>query len=177
VTQYTYGLTRLLGHGHAFSEVVAVPSPAVALGFTYTNTGTQWQLIDSLSFRLVTDGSAANRQVKLVYADADGVALATLPTASVQTATLTWDYTWSTDFDTFNTVVSLAVTAPLLNIFLQPGFQIIVSIGSMQAGDQISRVRLYAEQFVTGPQGYLLGVVDADDSRLNRAVQLHEALA
>src|SRR5205085_9950763 len=37
VTQYTYGLTRLLGHGHAFSEVVSVASPAVATGFTYTN--------------------------------------------------------------------------------------------------------------------------------------------
>ena len=153
-----------------------MPSPAVATGFTYKNTGTQWQLIDSISFRLVSDGNAANRQVKLVYADADGVALATLPTASVQTASLTWDYTWSTDFDTFNTVVSLALTSPLLNIFLQPGFQIIVSIGSVQAGDQISRIRMYAEQFVTGPQGYLMGVVDAADPRLNRAIELHTAL-
>src|SRR5204863_5023008 len=39
VTQYTYGLTRLLGHGHAFSEVVSVASPAVATGLTYTYTG------------------------------------------------------------------------------------------------------------------------------------------
>jgi hypothetical protein len=167
VTQYTYGLTRLLGHGHAFSEVVTVPSPAAGAGFTYTNTGSQWQLIDSIAFRIVTDGNAANRQVKLVYANAEGVALATLPTASVQTATLTWDYTWSTDFDTFNTVVALAVTSPLLNIFLQPGFQIVVSVGAVQAGDQISRIKLYTEQFVTGPQGYLLGVVDGDDPRLH----------
>ena len=152
-------------------------SPAAAAGFTYTVTGTQWQLLDSISFRLVSDGNAANRQVKLVIADAGGIALATLPAASVQTATLTWDYTWSTEFDTFNAVVALAVTSPLPAILLQPEFSVAVTVGAVQAGDQISRIRLYAEQFVTGPQGYLLGVVDADDSRLNRGVQLLETLA
>src|SRR5207248_4267312 len=42
----------------------------------------------------------------------------------------------------------------------QPEFSVVVAVGTVQAGDQISRIRLYAEQFVTGPQGYLLGVVD-----------------
>ncbi len=51
-----------------------------------------------------------------------------------------------------------------------------MTIGAVQAGDQISRIRLYAEQFVTGPQGYLLGVVDAADPRLNRGVQLSTVL-
>ena len=160
MTQYTYGLTRLIGHGHAFSEVVPVASPAVATGFTYTVSGTQWQLLDLISFRLVSDGNAANRQVTLTIADAGGIALATLPSASVQVATKTYDYTWSTEFDTFNAVVSNAITSPLPAIFLQPEFTVVVAVGSVQAGDQISRIRLYAEQFVTGPQGYLLGVVD-----------------
>ena len=160
MTQYTYGLSRLIGHGHAFSEVVSVASPAVATGFTYTNTGQQWQLLDLVSFRLVSDSNAANRQVTLTINDGGGIALATLPAASVQVATKTYDYTWSSDFQTFNTVVSNAITSPLPAIFLQPEFTVAVAVGSVQAGDQISRIRLYAEQFVTGPQGYLLGVVD-----------------
>ena len=152
-------------------------SPAVATGFTYTQPGLGWAMLDLVAFRLVSDGNAANRQVSLVIADGGGIALATLPAASVQIATKTYDYTWSTDLDTFNAVVSNAITSPLPAIFLQPEFTVAVSVGSVQAGDQISRVRLYAQQFVTGPQGYLLGVVDADDSRLNRAVQLSETLA
>jgi hypothetical protein len=137
-----------------------VANPAAAAGFTYTNTGTYWQLLDLVAFRLVTDGNAANRQVKLVVADGGGVALATLPSASVQTATLTWDYSFSPEFSNFNTVVGLSVTSPLPLIFLQPEFTVAVTIGTVQTGDQISNIRLYAEQFVTGPQGYLLGVVD-----------------
>jgi hypothetical protein len=160
VTQYTYGLTRLLGHGHAFSQVLPQTKPAAGGGFTYTNDGSYWEIIDLIAFRLVTGGNAANRQVLLTIKDGGGVALATLPAASVQTASLTWDYTWSPEFSNFNTVVATAVTSPLPLIFLQPQFSVVVTIGAVDAADQISNIRLYAERFVTGNEGYLLGVQD-----------------
>lgn len=177
MTQRTYGLTRLIGHGHAFSEVLSVASPAVATGFTFTNTGSYWLLLDAISFRLVSDGNAANRQIKLVIADGSSVALATLPSASVQTASLTWDYTYSVDFSTFNTVVSTAVTSPLPWIFLQPEYTVTVTIGAVQVGDQISNIRLYAERFVTGPQGYPLGVLDGNEPQFRTPVQFADALS
>lgn len=176
MTQYTYGLTRLLGHGHAFSEVVAVPSPAVDSGFTYTQAGQQWAILDTIAFRLVSDSNAANRQVTLTIADGGGVALATLPAASVQVASKTYDYTWSTNFTTFNTVIANVITAPLPIIFLQPEYSVTVAIGAKQAGDQVSNIRLYAEQFVTGPQGYLLGVLDADHPWIRDRVEFAAAL-
>lgn len=177
MTQYTYGLTQVLGHGHAFTEDVVVPTPAAGAGFTYAVGGLYWQLLDSVSFQVVTSSQAANRQPTLSIKDASGVALATLPSASVQTATLTWQYTYSPAFSHFNTVVALAVTAPLPRIFLQPGYSLALAIGAVDTADQVSNIRLQVEQFVTGPQGYLIGVADADGARLSRGVPVTEDLA
>ena len=144
--------------------------PAAGAGFTYTNDGSYWELIDLISMQLVTGSNAANRQVTLTIAGGDGIALATLPSASVQTASLTWHYTWSTEFSNFNTVVATAVTAPLPAIFLQPMYSIAVTVGAIDAGDQISGIRLYAERFVTGEAGYLLGVKDVENRRQLAAI-------
>lgn len=175
--QYTFGLTRLLGHGHAFSQVLTVPAPAAGSGFTYTNDGFYWELVDLVSFQLVSNGNAANRQVLLTIADGSGVALASLPAASVQIASKTYQYTWSTEFSSFNTVVSNAITGPLPSIFLQPTYSVAVTVGALDAGDQISNVRLYAQRFVTGNEGYLLGVVDETDSRLEARLRVRELSA
>lgn len=175
MTQYTYGLTQLLGHGHAFTEDVVVPTPAAGAGFTYTVQGSYWQLLDSISFQIVTGSNAANRQPTLTIKDASGAALATLPTASVQTASLTWQYTFSPQFNTFNTVVALAVTAPLPRIMLQPEYTVSLAIGAVDGADQVSKIRLQVEQFVTGPQGYLLGVLDTDHPWLRDRIELAAA--
>lgn len=170
MTQYTLGLTRLLGHGRAFSEVLPVANPAVAHGFTYKNDGLYWRIIDLISFQLVTDANAASRQVTLTIKDGGGVALATLPAASTQATGLTYQYTWSVDWNSFNTVIASAVTSPLPYIFLQPDYTVVVTIGSVQAGDQVSNIRIYAEKFETGAAGYLLGPIEVDDDELNAAI-------
>lgn len=177
MAQYTFGLTRLLGHGHAFTQKQGVTSPAAGAGFTYTNSGRYWELADSLSFQMVTGSNAANRQIAVTIKDGDGIALATLPAASVQTASLTWQYTFARDFTTFNTVVGLAVTAPLPALLLQPMYSVVVTVGAVDAADQISNVRLYLERFVTGAEGYLLGVLEEDDPRLERYFQRRQILA
>jgi len=43
---------------------------------------------------------------------------------------------------------------------LQGDFKVVVSLGGGEAGDQFKNIRLYAERFVTGDSGYLLGVVE-----------------
>lgn len=177
MTQYLLGLTQLLGHGRAFSEVLTVAKPAAGAGFTYTNDGAYWELIDSLSFRLVADANAANRQVTVTIKDGSGAALATLPSASVQVATLTYDYTFAPEFSTFNTVVASAVTGPLPVIFLQPGYTVTLAIGAVQVTDQVSNIRLYAQRFVTGPQGYRIGMVEEATVREEALIRLSELLA
>ena len=160
MTQYTYGLTRMLGHGHAFTQRLVVPNPAAGAAFTIPADSRYWRVFDLIAFRLVTSSHTANRQVVLTYLDGDGVAIATLPSASTQAATLTYDYTWSTEFSNFNTVVGGAVTSPLPFTLLPPGFSAAVTIGSEDTGDQVSNIRVMSEQFVTGNEGYVIGVTD-----------------
>lgn len=161
MTQYTYGLTRLVGHGHAFTERVVVKNPSAGAGFTYNINAGYWELIDLIGFQLVTNGNAGSRQVLLTIKDADGTIIGTFPSASTQAATNTYHYTWSRDFNSFNTVISSAVTGPLPGILLQPDMSVVVTVGSIDAGDQISGIRIISERFVTGESGYLLGVLDS----------------
>lgn len=177
MTQYTLGLTRTIGHGRAFTQLQTVTTPAAGAGFTYTNNGKYWELIDSLSFQMVTGGNAANRQVLATIKDGGGVQLAAFPSASVQTASLTWQYTFLPNIDTFNTVVSLNVVSPMAEIFLQPMFSLAVTVGAVDAADQISNIRLYTQRFVTGPQGYMLGVVDTDSDEFEELVRTTSVLA
>jgi hypothetical protein len=175
VTQRLYGLTRLLGHGYAFTEEVAVPTPAAgAASFTYTPAN-YWEVIDSLTFKLVTDNNAANRQVTLTVKDGEGVALAVYPAASVQAASNTYTYSFLAELSNFNTVVGGVVTSPVFPSLIRPGWSVVVSIGAVQVGDQASNIRFVLERFVTGNAGYLLGVVE-EDTGLDAFVRL-ETLA
>ena len=172
MAQYTYGLTRTVGHGHAFTQRLAVAKPAAGVGFTIPPDSRYWRVFDLIAFQLVTGSNAANRQVTLQYLDGEGVAIATLPAASVQTASLTYQYTWSTEFSNFNTVVGLAVTGPLPYTILPPGFSAAVAIGAVDAADQVSNIRVMSEQFVTGDEGYVVGTVDVEDDPLARLAQI-----
>jgi hypothetical protein len=176
MTQYTLGLTRLLGHGRAFTEVVAPATPAAGAGFVYT-VSQYWEVSDSLAFRLVTDANAANRQVTVNVNDGGGVLLASFSAAAVQTAGLTRDYVFLPNLN--------APSGPTVGIYynpwyqglLQPGFNITCTVGAVQVGDQISRIRLNQERFVTGEEGYLLGVIDDTDPRFAELVAAQAVLA
>lgn len=171
MTQYTYGLTRQIGHGHAFTQNVAVPDPAAGAGFTYTNSHSYWELVDSLAFQIATTATSGSRAVTLTVADGAGVPLATVPTNDTTAASHTGIYTFLSDF-----TGSLGATnGPFLSfmprIFLQPTFTVTVAVGAVATGDQISKIRLEVERFVTGPSGYLLGVVDSADTPAARLVR------
>lgn len=176
MAQYTLGLTRLLGHGHAFTEVVAVPSPPVDSGFTYT-VSRYWEISDSLSFRLVTDANAANRSLLVSVLDGSGTLLAAFAPLTVQTASLTRDYVFLPNFNASTGPFNGVYLSPWYEGLLQPQFSIVLTIAAKQAGDQVSNIRLNQERFVTGSEGYLLGVVEADDPRAVDAVLAAAVLA
>ena len=174
MTEFTLGLTQLLGHGHAFSEVVPVTSPAAGAGFTYKNTGLYWELVDSLSFSMVTGSNAANRLTTLTVKHADGTPLATVPSAAALTASKTGYYTYLQNYS----ATTGATDGPFLNtfpaIFLQPDWTVNVAVGNIDAADQISGIYLNVQRFVTGKAGYLLGVVDVDDPAMLERIAWHD---
>jgi hypothetical protein len=155
-----HGLTSEFAHGRAFSEVVPIANPAVATGFTYTVGGNYWERLAAISFVLTSDGNAANRAVLLRIKDATGATLVAVPTAAVQVATKVYTYSYWGDQVPATDTVGLVNAQPIPRIFLQPGFQVVVSIGAVQVGDQVSAVRLYVERFDTGPEGLPIGMVE-----------------
>jgi hypothetical protein len=159
VAEFTLGLTGPFSHGRGFSEPAAVTQPAAGSGFTITVGSQYWERLTALTFRLVTSAVVANRQVSLTATSGDGVPLAIFPAASVQAASLTWDYSFLPNLSTFNTVSGLVVTAPAPTFFLQPGYTLVVAVGAVDVGDQLSRIRFYRERFSTGPGGYRQGMV------------------
>lgn len=177
MTEVTLGLTGVFSHGRGFSEPLAVDNPAAGAGFTITIGAAYWERLLALSFRVVSDGNAANRQVTLTVNGGDGVPLAIFPAASVQTATLTYDYSFLPNVQTFNAVTGLRVVSPAPVFFLQPAYTLVVSIGSVQVGDQVSRIRFYRERFQTGPGGYRQGTVTDLEGRALLAERLADLLA
>ncbi len=170
MTQYTLGLTRRVGHGRAFTQTLHVPNPAAGAGFTYQNTGFYWEYIDSVSFQVATSSNAANRLVNLTVQDGLGITLATVPPAAALTASKTTQYTY---LDNYSATTG-ATDGPFLNTFpgiwLQPQFSIVVTVTAIDTTDQISNIVVYAERFVTGTSGYLLGVVELDGEAADSAV-------
>lgn len=163
-TTRTYGLTQLLGHGYAFTQRIPVTSPAAGAGFTYKNDSAYWELVDSLAFQLVASATTANRLVTLTIADGDGVVLATVPTNAATTASATGQYTFLQNFS--GTLG--ATNGPFLSVFpqilLQPTWSVVVAVVGVDTTDQISKIRMTVERFVTGPQGYPMGAVDVPDA-------------
>ena len=154
-----YGLTSEFAHGRAFSEVAAVVDPAVASGFTYTVTGAYWERLSSLSFVLTTDDQAANRAVLLRVKDGTGATLIGVPTAAVQVASKVYTYSYWGDQAPATDTVGLVNAQPLPRIFLEPAFTVVVTIGAVQVGDQVTAIRVGRERFDTGPQGYPVGML------------------
>jgi hypothetical protein len=155
-----HGLTSEFAHGRAFSEVVPIANPAVATGFTYTVSGSYWERLAALSFVLTSDANAANRAVLLRVKDGTGATLVAVPTAAVQVAAKVYTYSYWGDQAPATDAVGLVNAQPIPRLFLQPGFTVVVTIGAVQVGDQISAIRLYREAFDTGPEGYPVGMLE-----------------
>jgi hypothetical protein len=177
VTTYTLGLTRTIGHGRAFSQLLRPASPAAGAGLTLTPSGNYWFLGDSLSFTLATNSTAALRSVTFQIQDADGTPIATVPSALTVTASTTANYTY---LSTVNGESGFD-NGPILNVypqlFVQPGYKLLLTVNNVQTGDQLSGIRHYVQRFDTGDSGYLIGPVSTTDPDFEQIVRDAQVLA
>lgn len=175
--EVTLGLTLPFSHGRVITPIPAVASPAVGAGFTLAGAGGMWERANSLAFRLVSDGNAGNRQVTLTLVDEDGITLDAIIPGGTQAASLTNDYVFSINQTTQNARVGSVFVSPIFKQFLRPGWSIVVGITTVQAGDQVSRIRWNRDQFLTGPQGYDVGTTYYEPAELHAAQTLADELA
>lgn len=104
--------------------------------------GTLYKL-DSIRFRVVTSGTAANRDVGVEIRDSGGstiVVSAYPPSGTPQTATQTRDYNWVRGLPVHEIFIPNLRSLWLFDAWALPGESIRTAITNIQAGDQISAV-------------------------------------
>ncbi len=128
-------------------EVRAIPTPAVATGFTYTVPGTVLERVMSLSFVLVADANAANRICRVEYLAANGDVFASVAAPFTVTAAITSRLTFGVGLQQFGANAAAQIGGPLLPIKLRSGLSVRVAVLNVQVGDQISVAYLSVEQW------------------------------
>lgn len=152
------GLAQPFSFGRVQLVPLALPQPAVTIGFTLPVTGAYWLRLAALSVALVSDANAGNRQVVLDVADGDSNVVARIPPAAVQAASLTIRYSWAIGCPPAAPANGTSQLAPLPALILPVGWQYLISIVGVQAGDRFGALTGLVERFPTGDYGYPVGV-------------------
>jgi hypothetical protein len=173
--QVTLGLgSSPIAHGRVQSELSYLPKPAAASGFTYTLSTNYLERPIALGFELATDSNAANRQIGLQLQDPAGNFLAAVPVASVQTASLTWHYSFLASLSSASAVEATVVMSPLFNFVIPDDYSLVVTLTNHEVGDQISNILYYRDRFSTGPDGYPIGGYNLQDLAMREVVTLNQ---
>lgn len=139
--------------GRGFPQVKGVASPAAGAGFTYALTGSAVENLQAVAFRLVTSAVVANRVPVLDVLDGDGAVIASTMAGAAITASLTTTVSFWQGAGAFSGLTGARLVAPLPDLTLVAGLSVAVSVAAIDAGDQISAVRVFTEVFPTGPTG------------------------
>jgi hypothetical protein len=158
-----FGISLPVGYGRLQQTPLVVAQPAVAVGATYATKGAYRERLLCCSATLVTDANAANRSVSLSLENEDGDVLLTIPPVAVQAASLTVRYSWAVHVSQPAATIAGLQLIQIPPLVLQPGWKWVWTLGSVQAGDQLSAILGLRDQFPTGSRGYPVGTVDADD--------------
>lgn len=177
MSEATLGLLAPFSHGRGFQETSVVTSPAAGLGFTITIPGKYYERVQALTFTLVTGSNAANRAVLLSVLDGNGNTVLSIPAAAVQTASLTRTYSYLANMSNCIGPIGGAYLSPAPALFLQPAQSLVVTIGAVDAADQISAIVFNRERFDTGPAGYEMGATATLDDRRELLMRLADVLA
>lgn len=146
---YEAALVDALGVARGQRELLPLDTPSAGGGFTRTIDGRYIVRPLALHFRIVTDATVANRTVYVQYRDTNGVAFASMLAPVNVTASTTVDFAFWRGLGQADWIGTTPVTVPLMEAFLLPSWQLAVAIDGVQAGDQLSRIRLYQEEFPT----------------------------
>jgi hypothetical protein len=164
VPEVLLGLTNVFSHGRGFTSFAPVTVPVAGANLAYTQGGSYWARVQSLTFLYTSSNQVATRTVVLQVLDGTGIPIAEIPAASTQVASLANRYTYLPQINQPQTIVGTRILAPFPNVWLQPGFQITTAITNIASNDTLTQIRLYLEQIDTSDAGYRLGVYAEDEA-------------
>lgn len=143
----------LVGSGAVQRTVLAAPQPAAGTGVTVPTPQSEYQQLLAVAFRLVTSAVVATRTPVVSITDGSGVSIAGVAAGYGLTAGSTADYSFVVglgEWDQSNNAVASGSLPPLT---LTAGDSIVISVGAIDVGDQLSRVRVTLLQVPVRDEG------------------------
>lgn len=149
LAQYAQPLVEPVAGHVGYHELIAGVNPTAGASFRFRIPGEYALRLLSVLATLTTSAVAGSRSLTLEYQDSEDVrylvagAPVTLPASQAQTFCwhpLAGDVAWP---------VEDAAIAPLPQQFLYPTSSLLIKIGNVQAGDQLSSIRLVVEKVKT----------------------------
>ncbi|HVE35375.1 MAG TPA: hypothetical protein VNC18_17550 [Gemmatimonadaceae bacterium] len=137
---------------YGFPEWKAHASPAAGTDFSYQLPGDFYVRLISVYCKLVTDGTAANREVVLSYEDAGGNRYGLTGGNTVVAASSTAYYVFSAQLTEVVATVDSSVLIPIPPLLLEPTRVFKLHVVNVQATDALTQVRTVWERFYTTKQ-------------------------
>lgn len=134
---------------YGLPELVYGQTPAAGAHFTQAIGGSYYARLLSVFCRLVTDGTAGDRQVVVEYRDAGANRFGLSGVNVTQAASLTGDWYFSLFQPYVSATVDSTALAPLSPLLLEPTWDFRIYVSGIQATDQLSRIRFVWERFLT----------------------------
>jgi len=143
--------------GRGIVEVFSGVSPAAGANFTRTTAQGYAERLVGLTWQVVTDATAANRNLSVVYQDADTNPFALQTAPNVQTATTTVVYGATIGGSAAGVLVGGRMSLALPPLILFPGHRFVIQVSNIQVTDAITAIRGLVERFSLGADGYPVG--------------------
>ena len=129
-------------------DEITPADPAAGVNLTVDLGRQKWIVLRSLMVTLTTDNNAANRLLTVDYLARGGLAVMRNAATVLVTASTTNQVF---QFDNQHTVsewnTGTPIFAPLQPVFLPAGWQVRVTVDSIQVGDQLATCRILCERY------------------------------
>lgn len=126
--------------------VVAPGQPAAGSGLSVVMPESERQRLLSVAFRLVTSAVVATRTPVVTITDGTAVAIGGAVSGFGLTASSTADFLFSVGLAEWDQSNNAVASGPITSLDLAEGDTIVISVGAIDVGDQISRVRIVLAQ-------------------------------
>jgi hypothetical protein len=131
----------------AYFDTADPANPAAGVNVSIGVPGEAWVAVLAARCLLTTDATVASRFVSLDYIDARGI------TRARNAAGLEWN----SGRDSAEWATGTPVLCPCLDMWLEPGGSIQITVDNKQAGDQLSAVHFALLKRETGPDRLAYG--------------------
>lgn len=151
------GLTDGVAFGPGFTRIVAVPPVGAGTQVSVRSDGAEVWRPMLVSVQLATSAVVANRGLFLALLDDDGNILYRIPQTTAVVASATVLAQWAQNAPGAFAGANGDLVSFIPSLLVYGGYSLVVGASALDAGDQISKARMYVEAYPAGPAAYPVG--------------------